>query len=123
MDSLKTKIFTDTSKFDVRDLEITLPSGKTQNGKRYSLLYVVEGYSYTLDIIHNKAVEEFVNEMLVASKIRRLYIVTKEEAEKMGQTTTIVYIDLKKKAKVNFKVAGLNTEKAMNNFINLRKKK
>ncbi|WP_291134400.1 hypothetical protein [Flavobacterium sp. UBA7663] len=127
LDSLKTQIVLDTLKFNSKDLYISSNDRQTKNEKDYSALYVVQGYSYKLDIINGKLVREFIDEMLISSKIKKIYIVDKTDAQSVfGQKNGMVYIVLKKDAKTNFNVAGLKiTEKnkTMNNFWQLKNDK
>lgn len=124
VDSLRTKIFSDTLKFDFKDLVLSLSNNQTNNQKKYSTLFNVEGYSYKLDIVNGKLVTSFINEMLVSSKIKRIFIVDKNDAKLVfGEENGIIYIDLKNDSNVNFNVAGLNNSenfRVMNNFYQLK---
>jgi hypothetical protein len=121
VDSLKAAIFQDTSKFKRADLLHT--NMGTRNTKTYSPAYFVDmKYSYKLDIINGTLVTEFVNNILDPSKIASIDIVDTKYSQALfgvdGMNGAIL-ITTKKKAKVNFKVAGLTMTKGKkhgNNF-------
>ena len=72
LDSVKAKLFSDTLKFNRKDL--THSSLGTLNSKSYSSLFVVNGnYQYKLDIVNGSDVAMFVNEILVKSKVASVY--------------------------------------------------
>jgi len=120
VDSLKTKILNDTIKFNTGDL-VNLNYRKT-NSKSYSPLIYIQMYSYKLDIIPGKLVEEFTDEFLYSSKIKKIIVITPENAPKIYGSIGergVILIELRKNATVNYNVAGLFDSKEyriLNNF-------
>ena len=71
LDSLKTVIFQDTSKFNRADLIHT--NMGTRNIGSYSPVFLINmKYSFKLDIINGKLVNQFVNNILDPKKIVRI---------------------------------------------------
>ncbi|MFZ1799588.1 MAG: hypothetical protein WAU24_06945 [Chitinophagaceae bacterium] len=113
IDSLKVTILQDTSKFNRPDLLHT--NMGTRNTKSYSPAYFVDmKYSYKLDIINGTLVKEFEENILDASKIASIDIVDTTYSRALfgvnGMNGAIL-INTKRKAKMNFKVAGLKLAK------------
>ena len=87
----------------------------TRNTKSYSPAYFVDmKYSYKLDIINGTLVKEFEENILDASKIASIDIVDTTYSRALfgvnGMNGAIL-INTKRKAKMNFKVAGLKLAK------------
>ena len=106
---LKNEILKDTLKFNKSDL-IGL-NGITENTKRYSKIYLIDmKYIYKLDIIDNKKVKEFVDEMFNIEKIESISVSEKDACCALLGRSGIngcIFITTKKKTKINYKVGGL----------------
>ena|SRR5690348_1498638 len=113
LDSLKTKLFTDTAKFKQTDLVFTA-TGR-QNAEPYSPLFIINGaYIYKLDIVSGSKVVSFVNEILDDKKIKSItYIDSSKASEHFGQNAWqgVILITMFDEAKFNPKVAGLTLRK------------
>ncbi|QES90731.1 hypothetical protein [Rhizosphaericola mali] len=113
IDSLKIAIFQDTLKFNRTDLLHT--NMGTRNTQSYSPIYIVNmRYMYNLDIINGTLVKEFVNNILNPSKIQTIEILDTLYSQSLFGTRGIngaILITTKKKAKLNFKIAGLKWAK------------
>ena len=111
VDSLKQIIYSDTIKFDGKDVVFT--ERDKLNINSYSMFYVVNGvYLYMLDIIPSDKVVEFVNEILDIDKIAGISVLPKEKVAEAGMKGVraqngIVAIIMKKNVKFNPFVAGL----------------
>jgi hypothetical protein len=120
IDSLKTKIVSDTVKFSRKHL-IHSNLG-TRNTKPYSSLFIVDmKYEYLLDIINGPTVEEFINEFLDHNKIETIHLFNVSGSELTLGTKGrlgLIMIGLKKEVKP-YEVAGLKIEskkEKQNNF-------
>jgi hypothetical protein len=113
IDSLKVTIFRDTSNFNRSDLLHT--NMGTRNSKSYSPAYFVDmRYSYKLDIINGTLVRDFVENILDPFKIASIDIVDTTNSQALFGVSGMngaILITTKKKAKMNFKVAGLTMAK------------
>jgi hypothetical protein len=113
LDSLKTKLFTDTAKFKQTDLIFTVLGRR--NTEPYSPLFIINGaYIYKLDIISGLQVVSFVNEILDNKKIKSITYIDSSQASKyFGQNAWkgVILITMFDRAKFNLKVAGLTTRK------------
>jgi len=109
VDSLKQKILSDTILFDTTHLEHF--NYLSNNSKPYSALYIINfRCQYKLDIINSSMVLEFVNEFLDPTKIESIELLSPQVGGalfyKYGDLG-VVMIFMKKRYKVNYKVAGL----------------
>ncbi|MCW1148975.1 hypothetical protein [Flavobacterium lacisediminis] len=115
IDSLNHKILNDTVKFDLKDL-IHL-DGYTKNLKPYSMLIIVNSkrsYSYRLDIIESNLVKEFADEILNYQNIESIRYIKKIDAPLLYGPMAkegCIFITLKPKVKLNYKVGGLKYRK------------
>ena len=113
IENIKNEIFSDTIKFNKNDLEFTVLGRK--NSKSYSKLFCIDRKRiYKLDIIDNKLVEEFTNEILDNEKIETIVLVDKDKGSALfGENASngVVFINIKKKTKYNPKVGGLQINK------------
>ena len=123
LDSLKSKVLADTIKFNRKDL-LHWNIGST-NTKPYSSLFVIENYQYKLDIIKGNLVNQFVNEILQYDKIENVTLFSKENGIMLfgdyGKCG-VIWITPKKKAKFNFKIAGLNKKKKRKVYTNFEQR-
>ncbi len=110
IDSLKTQIFIDTSKFMKSDIQEIGTLG-LRNNNPYSPMYVVNGkFFYKLDIISSDSVKRFVDELLNDDKIKCISFSQKSIAMAIygihGEKGAIL-IQLKDEAAFNPLVGGL----------------
>lgn len=108
IDSLKSKIISDTSKFNIRDINLT--SKGYINKHSYSPLFLINIlYKYKLDIVNGNEVLSFLNEILVADKIESIILVEEPKSLEIsgehGRNGTII-IQMKDISKINLNVAG-----------------
>lgn len=110
---MKRTLFNDTIKFKRSDLLHT--SIGTRNSKSYSPLFVFNAkYAYKLDIVNGTLEKEFVDNILDATKIDSINI--PDTALSMALfgingMNGAIFLTTKKKAKINFKIAGLKMKK------------
>ena len=113
LDSLKTVIFQDTSKFNRADLIHT--NMGTRNIGSYSPVFLINmKYSFKLDIINGTLVNQFVNNILDPSKIVRIDVMDTIYSQALLGVDGIngaIWITTKKNAKIDFNVAGLKMSK------------
>ena len=120
IDNIKTEIYKDTIKFEKNDLIFTALGRKNLNS--YSKLYIIDKkYYYKLDIIKEKAVQEFVKEYLSESKVETIEFIEKEKGMSFYGSNAengVVIISINKKINYNPKVAGLklNSKKTGTNY-------
>jgi hypothetical protein len=121
IDSLKTKILSDTLKFRRKDL-IHSNLG-TRNTKPYSPLFIVDTkYEYLLDIVSGQKAEEFVNEFLDYNKIETIHVFNVSGSDVTFGTKGrlgIIMLGLKKGIESRYEVAGLKIKarkEQQNNF-------
>lgn len=112
VDSLKTKIISDSSKFKRTDLIHTVTG--SFNAKPYSPLYIVDGkYLYKLDIINGKNVLEFVKEYLDPTKIESIAVMDSVGSTLIfGRNASVgsISIQIKNNTPYNPFIAGLKTK-------------
>ena len=107
IDSIKEIIFKDTGKVctagetSIKNTNVFLPLSNYIFWINYKCWYKV-GY-------HSKNTLEFANEFLVAEKIKNIAIVTPKKIipNCMGKTIAHIYIFTKRRAKINYEIAGL----------------
>ena len=109
IDSIRLKILSDTILFDTSNLRHF--NYLSTNSKPYSPLFIIDfKYEYALDIINGKLVLEFVKEFLNPNNIKSIDDIDPQSSDALfyeyGKLGAII-IFLKKKSKVNYKVAGL----------------
>lgn len=117
IDSIKSKIYQDTSKFNRSDLLHTIIG--TRNRKPYSTLYVVNSkYEYKLDIINGDLVNDFVTNVLRKSTIDSIEVMGASDCGLLfgsyGMNGAIL-IWTKRKEKIDYQIAGLVKGKQRNN--------
>ena len=124
IDSIKSKIYQDTTKFNRLNLLHTIIG--TRNSKAYSPLYVVNSkYAYKLDIINGTLVNDFVKNILKASTIDSIEIMGASYCQYLFGSYGMngaIFIWIKKKEKINYKIAGLVKNKRRNNNFFQRQK-
>jgi hypothetical protein len=122
LDSLKSRIVKDTSRF--KRVDLIFPSIGALNKNPYSPLFIVnKKYEYKLDIIPGQKVKEFVDEILVSNKIEKIILLNEKSGYaiygELGKKGAVL-IDLKKSRGTNFYVAGFKMHKDVklggNNF-------
>lgn len=107
-DSLKGKLLSDTIHYNRKNLVHS--SIGTMNKKPYSPLVIInKRFNYKLDIVPGVLVKEFTDNILKRDNIKAMYILS----EQVGLATHgeygkkgIIFIELKRIQKVNFKIAG-----------------
>lgn len=113
LDSLRSTIIRDTTKFSRADL-LHLSIG-TFNKKEYSPLYVVDQvYSYKLDIIPGELVKQFLDNILTPKVIQQIDIFQPGKGASLFGTlgdNGVIYIKMRKR-KYNPFVAGLTRKGA-----------
>ena len=107
IDSLKNEILSDTILFNSGDLRHF--NYLSTNSKPYSSLYNINfKCEYVLDIINSSLVLEFVNEFFNSNNIKSIELIDPVRSDALfyeyGKFGTII-IFMKKKVKVNYKVA------------------
>lgn len=113
VDSLKSAILRDTVNFKRSDILHTSTGARNTNS--YSPVYFVNtSYAYKLDIINGTLVNEFVQNILDASKIENikfLNIVSSQALFGINGMNGAIFLTMKKRSKINFNVAGIIIEK------------
>jgi hypothetical protein len=110
LDSVKTVIINDTSRYDAKQLY--QEDGVTRNKAGYSKLFVIDNkYSYRLDVINGAKVMEFIKEFFVPESIETIVdFIGSGAAAIYGKRADLgaVYIQMKKGVKYNPRVGGIN---------------
>lgn len=110
IDSIKTIVYNDTTKFSKFDV-VQFGTLGLRNNNPYSPIYVVNGsFFYKLDIIPADSVKRLINELFVADKIKCISLTKEDKASALygihGERGAIL-IQLKDEAIYNPLVGGL----------------
>ena len=119
VDSLREKLLSDTSKFNVDDV-VNTSTGR-RNVHSYSpLLFINIRYQYKLDIVPAREVVQFVDELLVVDKIESISFLDQHKSVTIfgsNGANGAILIQLKPNAMVDFNIAGFKPGRNVgNNF-------